>query len=103
MSDRLLHRVVIDPNVLISATITPRGALGPILHLIDDGTLVPVVTRHLVDEVIDVLGRPKLAKYVRPGAATAFEHQMRQSASGTPTSSARPRSLATQRTTTSSH
>ena len=49
-----------------------------ILHLIDDGTLVPVVTRHLVDEVIDVLGRPKLAKYVRPGAATAFEHQMRQ-------------------------
>ena len=78
MSDRLLHRVVIDPNVLISATITPRGALGPILHLIDDGTLVPVVTRHLVDEVIDVLGRPKLAKYVRPGAATAFEHQMRQ-------------------------
>ena len=61
VSDRLLHRVVIDPNVLISATITPRGALGPILHLIDDGTLVPVVTRHLVDEVIDVLGRPKLA------------------------------------------
>jgi putative PIN family toxin of toxin-antitoxin system len=70
------HRVVIDPNVFISATITPNGALGPILGLIDDGTLVPVVTQHLVDEVVDVLGRPKLSKYVKPGAGAAFEEQM---------------------------
>lgn len=62
MSDAHPRRVVIDPNVFISATITPNGALGQILQLIDDGTLVPVVTQHLVDEVVDVLGRPKLAK-----------------------------------------
>jgi len=72
------HRVVIDPNVFISATITPNGALGPILSLIDRGTLVPVVTQHLVDEVVDVLGRPKLAKYVKPGAGAAFAEQMRR-------------------------
>lgn len=60
MSDARPHRVVIDPNVFISATITPNGALGSIIRLIDDGTLVPVVTQHLVDEVVDVLGRPKL-------------------------------------------
>lgn len=78
MSGAPPHRVVIDPNVFISATITPTGALGPIIRLIDDGTLVPVVTQHLVDEVVDVLGRPKLAKYVRPGAGAAFEEQMRR-------------------------
>lgn len=76
MSGAPPHRVVIDPNVFISATITPNGALGPILRLIDDGTLVPVVTQHLVDEVVDVLGRPKLSKYVKPGAGAAFEAQM---------------------------
>lgn len=72
------RRIVIDPNVFISATITPSGAPGAILGLIDDGTLVPIVTAHLVGEVIDVLGRPKLAKYVKPGAGAAFEEQMRR-------------------------
>lgn len=69
---------MIDPNVFVSATITPNGVLGPILDLIDEGTLVPVVTQHLVDEVVDVLGRPKLAKYVKPGAGAAFEEQLRR-------------------------
>lgn len=76
MSGAPPHRVVIDPNVFVSATITPSGALGPILILIDNGTLVPVVTQHLVDEVVDVLGRPKLTKYVKPGAGAAFAEQM---------------------------
>ncbi|QLQ10521.1 MAG: putative toxin-antitoxin system toxin component, PIN family [Nocardioidaceae bacterium] len=78
MSSAQVHRVVIDPNVFISATITPNGALGPILGLIDKGTLVPVVTQHLVDEVVDVLSRPKLARYVKPGGGAAFEEQMRR-------------------------
>lgn len=70
------RRVVIDPNVFISATITPDGATGAIFDLIDDGTLVPIVTEHLISEVVDVLGRPKLAKYVKPGARAAFKEQM---------------------------
>jgi putative PIN family toxin of toxin-antitoxin system len=70
------RRVVIDPNVFVSATITPDGALGRIISVIDTGALVPVVTQHLVDEVVDVLGRPKLSKYVKPGAGAAFEEQM---------------------------
>lgn len=64
--------------MFVSATITPKGALGPTVALIDGGVLVPVVTQHLVDEVVDVLGRPKLAKYVKPGAGAAFEDQMRR-------------------------
>ena len=78
MSDAPPHRVIVDPNVFISSTITPNGALGPIIKLIDDGTIVPVVTNQLVEEVVDVLGRPKLAKYVKPGAGAAFEEQMRR-------------------------
>lgn len=76
MSSASPHRVVIDPNVFVSATITPNGALGSIIGLIDHGVLVPVVTQHLVDEVVGVLGRPKLAKYVKPGAGSAFADQM---------------------------
>ncbi|MGL5865182.1 MAG: putative toxin-antitoxin system toxin component, PIN family [Dermatophilaceae bacterium] len=78
MSGAPSHRVVVDPNVFISATITPNEALGPIIGLIDDGTLAPVVTQHLVDEVVDVLGRPKLSRYVKPGAGAVFEEQMRR-------------------------
>ena len=37
MSDAPPRRVVIDPNVFISATITPRGALGPVLEVIASG------------------------------------------------------------------
>ncbi|MDR1998405.1 MAG: putative toxin-antitoxin system toxin component, PIN family [Frankiaceae bacterium] len=59
-------RVVIDPNVLISATITPRGALGQIIGLIDSGTVVPVVCPHLVDEFENVLKRPKFDRYLDP-------------------------------------
>lgn len=70
--------MVIDPNVFVSAVITPNGALGQIIKLIDAGVLVPVVSRHLVDEVIDVLGRRRLSKYVRPGAGVAFEEQMQR-------------------------
>lgn len=39
---------------------------------------MPIVTQHLVDEVVEVLGRPKLAKYVKPGAGAAFEDQLRR-------------------------
>lgn len=71
------HRFVIGPNVFVRG-ITPSGALGPILTLIDDGVVVLVVTQHPVDEVVDVHGRPKLAKHVKPGAVAAFEDQVRR-------------------------
>ena len=66
------HRVVLDPNVLISAAITPAGALGRIVALIDAGTVTPIVSQHLIDEVTDVLGRPKLRRYINPAIAAAF-------------------------------
>jgi putative PIN family toxin of toxin-antitoxin system len=65
-------RVVLDPNVLISAAITPSGSLGRIVALIDAGALVPLATQHLVDEVAEVLARPKLRRYIEPATAEAF-------------------------------
>lgn len=66
------RRVVLDPNVLISAAITPTGSLGRIVTLIDVGAVVPLATQHLVDEVSEVLGRPKLRRYIEPATAEAF-------------------------------
>lgn len=37
---------------------------------------MPVVTQHPIDEAVDVLGRPKLTKYVEPGVGVAFKDQM---------------------------
>ena len=65
-------RVVLDPNVLVSAAITPAGALGRIVALIDAGTIVPIVAEHLVGEVNNVLGRPKLRHYIDTDGAAAF-------------------------------
>jgi uncharacterized protein len=59
-----LRRVVLDPNVVISAAIAPAGAPGRIAQLIDAGVLVPVVAEHLVNEVQDVLTRKKFQKYL---------------------------------------
>lgn len=61
-----------DPNVVVSAAITPAGALGRIVSLVDSGTVIPIVSQHLIDEVADVLGRPKLRRYVDPEKAQAF-------------------------------
>jgi putative PIN family toxin of toxin-antitoxin system len=66
------RRVVLDPNVLISAAIAPTGSLGRIITLIDVGAVVPLATQHLIDEVSDVLGRPKLRRYIEPATAEAF-------------------------------
>ena len=62
-------RVVIDPNVFVSAVITPagvpaqvvRGALGREFHL--------VVSTALIGELVDVLARPKLRHYIDPEQA----------------------------------
>jgi putative PIN family toxin of toxin-antitoxin system len=58
------RRIVLDPNVVVSAAITPAGAPGRITQLIDAGVLIPIVDEHLVDEVREVLARPKLQKYL---------------------------------------
>lgn len=65
-------RVVLDPNVLVSAVITPSGATGQIVTLIDTGTLVPILSPALVAELTAVLRRPKFRRYLDINTVMAF-------------------------------
>ena len=64
--------MVLDPNVLISAAITPSGATAEVIRLIDSGMLVPIVSPLLLSELARVLGRPRFRRYIGINVATAF-------------------------------
>lgn len=72
------QRVVIDPNVFVSAAITPAGQLRRILTLSDTGTIAPLVTEHLVEEVDDVLRRPKFRRYLDEAGVEEFLAEVRR-------------------------
>ena len=57
-------RVVIDPNVFISAMAGPTSVPGQILDLIDRGKLVPVVSPELAKELVRVSAYPKVRRRV---------------------------------------
>lgn len=52
-------RVVVDPGVLIAAVISPSGAPADLLDRWRDGEFDLVVSPQLLDELEDVLLRPK--------------------------------------------
>jgi putative PIN family toxin of toxin-antitoxin system len=57
-------RLVIDPNVYVSAAITPAGTCGQLVDAVDDSEIVAVSCPHLLVELEQVLLRPKLRRYV---------------------------------------
>jgi uncharacterized protein len=59
-----VHRVVIDPGVLVSAIITPSGPPAEIVRAIRDERLRLVVCPHLLAELIGVLQREKFRGYI---------------------------------------
>ena len=67
------RRVVVDPNVLVSAAISTTG--GPpaaLLAQIEAGDLVPIVSPVLLEELRRVRERKKFRRYLTLDAATAF-------------------------------
>jgi putative PIN family toxin of toxin-antitoxin system len=57
-------RAVIDTNLLVSAMISRPGSKSrQLLEAIRDGRLTLILSRPLIDEFIDVMGRPKFARY----------------------------------------
>jgi putative PIN family toxin of toxin-antitoxin system len=66
------RRVVIDPNVLVSGAITPRGASARIIALIDSGVLIAVASPKLIEELAGVLRRPKFRRYLDAEATEDF-------------------------------
>lgn len=52
-------RMVLDTNVLVSAVISPFGNEAQVLDAVQAGRIVPCLSRSILEEYTDVLGRPK--------------------------------------------
>ena len=68
-----MTRAVLDPNVLVSAFISPRGgAPDRIVRAWREGAFELVVSPKLIAELADVLNRPKFALQAAEGRAEAY-------------------------------
>jgi putative PIN family toxin of toxin-antitoxin system len=65
-------RVVIDPNVWISALLSPAGAPADVLRAVLTGEVIAVVSPRLLDELASVLARPKFRRWVELSDAEEF-------------------------------
>lgn len=65
-------RVVIDPNVLVSAAISPAGAPAVILDLIDAGAITAIASPRLLAELDGVLRREKFRTWLELDEVTAY-------------------------------
>ncbi len=55
----MIFYVVIDTNVLVSATLKPTSNPGIIYNLVQQGTIIPLINDKIIQEYIEVLSRPK--------------------------------------------
>lgn len=65
-------RAVLDPNVLISAVISPAGAPREILTAWTQGRFDLIVSPQLLGELREVLAKPKLRRWVSDPAAAEY-------------------------------
>jgi len=73
-------RVVLDPGVLISALLSPRGAPARLYLLWLGGEFELVVCPHLLEELEGVLRRPKFGDFVTPDEVEEFVDVIRRGA-----------------------
>lgn len=67
-----LRRVVLDPNVYVSAAIASGGTTAAIVDLIDAGVVVPVVSPVLLSELNGVLRRDRFRTWLTHGQVDEF-------------------------------
>jgi putative PIN family toxin of toxin-antitoxin system len=67
-----VHRVVVDPGVLVSAIITPGGPPAEIVRAIREEHLRLVVCPHLLAELLGVLRREKFRGYITVDEAEQY-------------------------------
>lgn len=53
-------RAVIDTTVLISAVIRPHGVMGNVIRKLRDGAYIYVYSLAMIEELVDVITRPKI-------------------------------------------
>lgn len=56
-------RAVVDTNIWVSGLILPSSPPGRVLAAVRDRRIVAVASWELAEEIVDVLRRPKLARY----------------------------------------
>jgi uncharacterized protein len=64
-------RAVLDPNVLVSAAISPSGPPRQILAAWVQERFELIASPALLDELVDVLARPKFRRFITTAAAAA--------------------------------
>ena len=63
-------RAVLDPNVVISGALSPRGAPADVLRALDAGEFELIASQALLDELARALTYPKLRRHIsEPDAA----------------------------------
>ncbi|MCO5185676.1 MAG: putative toxin-antitoxin system toxin component, PIN family [Anaerolineae bacterium] len=58
-------RVVVDTNILVSGIIKPSGLTGAVLRQLRDGNFTILYAPVLLDELVDVLNRPRICDKYR--------------------------------------
>ena len=71
-------RAVLDPNVIISATLSPRGSPARVLRLWVEGWYDLVCSPLLLDELERSLLRPKLQQHVQPDETAELLDHLRE-------------------------
>lgn len=67
-----MPRAVLDPNVLVSALISPFGASAQLLVALRAGAFELVTSPLLLSELSDVLGREKFRRYASEAEVEAY-------------------------------
>jgi len=76
-------RAILDPNVIISALLSPKGAPAKALRAWIEGAFELVVSPLLLAELERALAYPKLRKHVEPDEANRVINWLRRSATMT--------------------
>jgi uncharacterized protein len=71
-------RAVLDPNVLVSALISPKGASARLLLELRAGAFELVLSPHLLAELDEVLHREKFRRYATEDEVDAYVQVLRR-------------------------
>lgn len=74
-------RAILDPNVVISGAISPRGAPADVLRSLATGEFELVASQGLLDELQRALAYPKLRPYISESDAAELVRWLADSAS----------------------
>lgn len=75
-----MARAVLDPGVLVSALITPRGTPAKLLLSAGEGDFELIVSPLLLEELELVLRREKFRRYIDQDGVSAYLDLLRRSA-----------------------